>query len=101
LNVFTTTTHQDPVSIFLASAKIDEPWLMQLETHLSMLQQKGLISLWHKRLIIAGTDWAKAIEEHIERATLILSLGVLMGRGWLVRAMMATCTFGQQKGLCR
>ena len=74
LNVFTMNTIADPISVYLASAKIDEPLLKQLETHLSVLQQRGLISLWQKRLIVAGQDWTKAVDQHIEQASLFLFL---------------------------
>ena len=39
-----------------------------------VLQLQGLISLWHDRLIVPGTDWAKAIDTHLETASIILLL---------------------------
>jgi hypothetical protein len=74
LNVFIMTTIADPVSIFLACAEVDESLLKQLETHLNVLQQKGLVSFWHKRRIMAGMNWEDEIEQQIEQATLILLL---------------------------
>jgi hypothetical protein len=65
-------THQDPVSLFLTYAKSDEPLLEQLEMHLHVLQQRGLISLWYKRQIRAGMDWKDEVDQQIERASLML-----------------------------
>jgi hypothetical protein len=50
------------VVVFCSYAHEDEMWLRKLETHLSLLQRQGLISLWYDRLIVPGTDWAKAID---------------------------------------
>jgi tetratricopeptide (TPR) repeat protein len=63
-----------PVEIFCAYAHADEPWLRKLETHLSLLKRQGLISLWHDRRIIPGTDWAHAIDRRLESASVILLL---------------------------
>jgi tetratricopeptide (TPR) repeat protein len=61
-----------PVEIFCSYAHEDETWLQKLETHLSLLQRQGLISLWHDRRIAPGTDWGKAIDTHLETASVIL-----------------------------
>lgn len=63
-----------PLSLFISYAHEDELLLHELEKHLSLLHQQGLISSWHNRQILAGTDWAKAINTHLETATLILLL---------------------------
>ena len=63
-----------PVEIFCSYAHEDEEWLRKLETHLSLLRRQGLISFWHDRLIAPGTDWARAIDEHLETASVILLL---------------------------
>src|SRR5881275_2311410 len=62
------------VEIFCSYAHEDESWLRKLETHLSLLKRQGLISLWHDRLIVPGTDWAHAIDMHLETASVILLL---------------------------
>ncbi len=61
-----------PVEIFCSYAHEDEAWRQKLETHLSLLKRQGLISLWHDRLITAGTDWTHAIDTHLETASIIL-----------------------------
>ena len=63
-----------PVEVFCSCAHEDEAWLRKLETHLSVLKRQGLISLWHDRLIVPGTDWAKTIDTHLETASVILLL---------------------------
>ncbi len=63
-----------PVEVFCCYAHADEIWLRRLETHLSLLQRQGLISLWHDRRISPGSDWAKAIDTHLETASVILLL---------------------------
>ncbi len=63
-----------PIEIFCSYAHADEKWLRKLETHLRVLKQQGLISLWHDRVIMPGADWAKTIDTHLETASVILLL---------------------------
>src|SRR6266516_2356665 len=63
-----------PVEVFCSYAHEDEAWRQKLETHLSLLRRQGLVSLWHDRLIPPGTDWAHAIDTHLEAASVILLL---------------------------
>ena len=60
------------VEVFCSYAHEDEAWRQKLETHLSLLKRQGLVSLWHDRLISPGTDWAQAIDIHLETASIIL-----------------------------
>ncbi len=62
------------VEVFCSYAHEDEAWLRKVETHLSLLQRQGLISLWHDRLIVPGADWVQAIDTHLETASVILLL---------------------------
>ena len=62
------------IEIFCSYAHEDEVWLRKLETHLSLLKRQGLISLWHDRLIVPGTDWAHTIDMHLETASVVLLL---------------------------
>ncbi len=66
--------HRDPVSVFISYADADEQLLHELGRHLNLLQQQGLISTWHKRQVIPGTNRAEAIDEHLSEASLILLL---------------------------
>lgn len=63
-----------PIEVFYSYAHEDETLRNALEKHLSLLRRQGLISSWHDRQIVPGTDWAKAISTHLETATLILLL---------------------------
>jgi hypothetical protein len=56
---------QESASIFYSYAHEDEKLCKQLETHLSLLRQQGLITEWHDRRIDAGTDWKQAIDIHL------------------------------------
>jgi hypothetical protein len=60
--------------VFYAYAHRDEALRMELEKHLSLLRRQGVIAGWHDRRITAGTEWAVAIDAHIERAQIILLL---------------------------
>jgi len=62
------------VLVFCSYAREDEMWFRRLENHLSLLQRQGLVSLWHHRLIVPGTDWAKTIDTQLETASIILLL---------------------------
>src|SRR5712692_5738667 len=63
-----------PLSVFISYAHEDEPLRQQLEAHLSLLRRQGLIADWQDRQILAGEQWARDIDEHLERASLILLL---------------------------
>src|SRR5260370_8962439 len=62
------------IEVFYSYAQEDESLRNELEKHLSVLQDRGLISSWYDRQIFAGTDWAKDIDVHLEIASLILLL---------------------------
>jgi len=65
---------QKPIELFCSYAHEDEAHLQKLETHLSILKRQGLISTWHDRQITAGTEWAQAIDTHLNSASVILLL---------------------------
>ena len=52
----------------------DEPLCIELDKHLSQLRHDGLITAFHKRLITPGTDWTKALDQHLDIAAIILLL---------------------------
>jgi len=62
------------VEVFYSYADVDAPLLNELEKHLSPLQRDGLITEWHKRRIVAGTDWRRTLDEHLNTASMILLL---------------------------
>ncbi|HZO75775.1 MAG TPA: toll/interleukin-1 receptor domain-containing protein [Ktedonobacteraceae bacterium] len=63
-----------PIELFYSYAHRDERLRKLLETHLSALRQQGVITEWHDRKIVAGTDWKQSIDTHLMTATVILLL---------------------------
>src|SRR3954454_20240504 len=63
-----------PISLFYSYSHKDEALRKRLETHLSLLQNEGVISGWHDRRIAAGTEWDGAISENLDKAGIILLL---------------------------
>jgi TIR domain/NACHT domain len=63
-----------PITVFFSYAHADEAACQRLLEHLSHLQQEGTIASWHDRLIDAGTNWAQAIDQAINSASIILLL---------------------------
>lgn len=62
------------VEVFYSYAHEDEHLRRELEKHLSNLRQQGFITEWHDRRIVAGIDWAQAIDTHLNTASVILLL---------------------------
>ena len=63
-----------PVKVFYAYAHKDEQLRKSLEKHLSAMRWQGMISEWYDHQIVAGTDWAHVIDEHLTEASVILLL---------------------------
>jgi len=63
-----------PISLFYSYSKRDKALRGRLETHLSLLQDQGVISGWHDRAMEAGTEWDGTISKHLEEAGIILLL---------------------------
>ncbi|NEZ59582.1 COR domain-containing protein [Adonisia turfae] len=62
------------LKLFYSYSHKDETLRNQLDTHLKILQRQKLIQPWHDRCIVAGTDWAKEIDDNLKRADIILLL---------------------------
>ena len=60
--------------VFLSYSRKDEFLRNELERHLQMLQRRGLIQLWHDRLVAVGSTWKSQIDENLERADVIVLL---------------------------
>lgn len=60
--------------VFMSYSHKDESLRDQLEAHLALLKNQGLIDAWHDRRIHAGTDVDNAIFEMLEIADVILLL---------------------------
>lgn len=62
------------IEVFFSYSHKDEGLRDKLETHLSILKHRGLISAWHDRRIDAGEEWEGKIDEHLNSAQIILRL---------------------------
>src|SRR4030042_6849288 len=60
--------------IFYSYSNRDEESRDRLEIGLSLLQRQSLISQWHDRKIVPGTDWRNEIDQHLDTAQVILFL---------------------------
>ncbi len=62
------------LSVFISYAHEDEALLRELENHLAMLRNQGIITTWNDRNISAGTEWEREIDMYLNSAQLILLL---------------------------
>lgn len=62
------------VRVFISYAHKDKALRDQLVEHLTPLKQRGSITMWYDRDISAGAEWQQAIDEHLNKAHLILLL---------------------------
>ncbi len=62
------------LKVFISYAHEDDKWRIELEKHLSNLQNQGLISNWSDRQISAGAEWEAEINRNLEAAQIILLL---------------------------
>ncbi len=62
------------VSVFFSYAHEDEKLRDDLAKQLKLLERQGVISAWHDRQIIAGSEWGSAIDTHLDSAQVILLL---------------------------
>ncbi|MBV9385660.1 MAG: toll/interleukin-1 receptor domain-containing protein [Chroococcidiopsidaceae cyanobacterium CP_BM_ER_R8_30] len=62
------------IEVFFSYAHEDEDLRDNLEKHLSILKRQGVITGWHDRQIVAGTEWKGKIDEHLNTASIILLL---------------------------
>ncbi len=65
---------RQPIEVFFSYSCEDKPWRDKLETYLSGLKRQGMITSWHDRQIVAGSEWEEEIDRHMQTADLILLL---------------------------
>ena len=63
-----------PIDVFFSYSHKDEGLRDELATHLALLQRQRVIRSWHDRSIVAGQAWQAAIDEHLEKARIVLLL---------------------------
>lgn len=61
-----------PINVLFSYSHKDEAMRDELAAHLASLRRSGLIHEWHDRRIAAGDSWKEAIDEHLEKANLVL-----------------------------
>lgn len=62
------------IKLFYSYSRKDSKYRDQLETHLAILKNKGLIDEWHDRDICPGDDWNEEIEKNMVDSHIILLL---------------------------
>lgn len=65
---------EESVEIFISYADQDKRLLNRLETQLALSQRQGSIKLWHHGKIALGADTKSQIDEHLQKAEIILLL---------------------------
>ncbi len=69
-----TTKPTKTVEVFFSYSHKDESLRDELANHLAMLKRQDVITGWHDRKIVAGKEWEKEIDEHLNTADIILLL---------------------------
>jgi hypothetical protein len=64
----------EPISVFYSYDPEDEALRVELEKHLRLLENQGVISGWHQRNIRAGSDWQDEADRRLIEAQVILLL---------------------------
>lgn len=62
------------VKLFISYSHRDEELRQQLDKHLASLKRQKVIEAWHDRKIEAGMEWAKQIDNNLNKADIILLL---------------------------
>ena len=62
------------LDVFIAYSHADEQMKQELLKHLRPLQRTGLVQTWHDGRILAGADWNREIDEHLNSSDIILLL---------------------------
>ena len=70
----TGTNSDEPTEVFYSYSHKDEELRDEIQEHLSILRRQGVITNWHDREIGAGKEWEGQIDEHLQRADVILLL---------------------------
>jgi hypothetical protein len=66
----------DPLRIYYSYSQsdMDSEFLEMLDNHLSLLEKNGIIESWHKKKLLPGDLLSKEVDQHFEKANIILSL---------------------------
>jgi tetratricopeptide (TPR) repeat protein len=70
----TSASQNQPLQAFIVYAHEDKRLRAQLEKHMSVLRNKGVISVWYDGKIVPGQEWDKAITENLKASRVFLLL---------------------------
>lgn len=70
----TAPAQDSAIEVFFSYSHQDEDLMRELVKHLSLLKRQGVIRDWHDRQIGGGQEWAGEIDQHLNRAQVILLL---------------------------
>jgi hypothetical protein len=70
----TTNSSVKREQVFISYSHKDEKWLRRLQTHLTPLEQAGIIKRWDDTTIAPGSKWQKEIEQAIKAASVVVLL---------------------------
>jgi len=62
------------LGIFCCYAREDQPLLLRLRAHLTFLERRGSLHIWHDMDISPGTEWKEEINKRLNTAHIILLL---------------------------
>ena len=62
------------VEVFFCYAREDEALRQGLEKQLRALRRQGVVDVWHDRMIEAGAEWERSIDQHLNASQVILLL---------------------------
>ena len=62
------------IEVFFSYAHEDETLRDELAKQLKLLERQGIISAWHDRKILAGSEWGDTIDAHLDSSKVILLL---------------------------
>jgi uncharacterized protein YjbI with pentapeptide repeats len=62
------------IEVFISYSHKDDKLRQELLKHLNLLKRQNLITDWHDRRLLPGSEWGQQIDEHINTAKIILLL---------------------------
>jgi hypothetical protein len=71
---FETLSNEQGLLLFCSYAHEDEKYKEDFDKHLTLLQRKGFVRLWHDRRIVAGMSWEDELDDYLEAARMIVLL---------------------------
>jgi hypothetical protein len=62
------------IRLFISYSRRDQELRAELDKHLVPMERRGIIDVWHDRLIDPGQEWDREIKRNLEEADIILLL---------------------------